>query len=154
MPLGHRTDNKAETEGIEPPTPCRAAVFETVSSTNRAVSSQAAVGIEPTPTASKAVMLTFTPRRIAHHANEPDASACRLMNQPRGASPRFIQAGPRRIERRPTGSEPVVRPLHQGPVREGGIEPPTSAWKANVLPLHHTRSDKLRRLGSNQRLHD
>ena len=56
-------------------------------------------------------------------------------------------AGSRRIERRLTGSEPVVRPLHQKPVRVGGIEPPPSVWKTDVLPLHHTRVEQAAEAG-------
>jgi hypothetical protein len=70
LPLSHGTSYRARSSAIckrrlreSNPRPLRAAVFKTVSSTNRAVSQIAAVGIEPTPTASKAVMLTFTPRR-------------------------------------------------------------------------------------------
>lgn len=58
-----------------------------------------------------------------------------------------LRAGSRRIERRLTGSEPVVRPLYQEPVRVGGIEPPPSVWKTDVLPLHHTRVEQAAEAG-------
>ena len=84
----------------------------------RIVNQAAAARIERALTRSKRVVRTFTLRRNKF-------------------SPQ--QTGSRRIERRLTGSEPVVRPLHQKPVRVGGIEPPLPVWKTDVLPLHHTR---------------
>jgi hypothetical protein len=95
------------------PRPLRVVGFKPMSSTNR-TTSVAMLGIEPSPTASKAVMLPL------HH----------------------IATAPRRIERRPTGSEPVVRPLHQRAVRVLRIELRSAAWKAAALPLRHTRAHR------------
>jgi hypothetical protein len=123
LPLSHGT--KAETEGIEPPTlagSCfQGSVLDQPDSLLRIVNQAATARIERALTRSKRVVRTFTLRRINFVP---------------------LPAGPRRIERRPSGSEPVVRPLHQGPVRVGGIEPPPSVWKTDVLPLHHTRAVK------------
>ena len=55
-------DAKAETEGIEPPT-LAGSRFQDGFLDQPGSLQTAAVGIEPTPTASKAVMLTFTLRR-------------------------------------------------------------------------------------------
>lgn len=40
-----------------------------------------------------------------------------------------------------------MRPLHQEPVRVGGIEPPLPVWKTGVLPLHHTRVEQAAEAG-------
>jgi hypothetical protein len=94
------------------PRPLRAAVFKTVSSTNRAVSLTNSDG--PSRTDSDSFK--------ASHADPY-------------TTPR--QSRPPPNQRRPTGSEPVVRPLHQKPLRELGIEPRLTAWKAVVLCREH-----------------
>ena len=123
-------DHRAETEGIEPPTLAGSCFQDSV--LDQPDSLLRASIKQQRPESNGRLLVQSESCEPLHYA-----ATCTA----------HLKAGSRRIERRLTGSEPVVRPLHQEPIRAGGIEPPPSVWKTDMLPLHHTRVEQAAEAG-------